>query len=146
MSMNKVIEAGVRLTADPEVRYSVGDNPMAIASFRVAANRRGKREEGSQEADFIPCKAFGKTAEFIEKYLRKGTKVNLEGRLTSGSFTNKDGVKVYTLEVTVEDIEFAESKSSNGGGETPAQQPSSNSGNGFMNIPEGIDEAAFPFK
>lgn len=139
--MNRVIESGVRLTGDPEVRYSNGENPMAVARFRVAANRRGKKVEGAQEADFIPCVAFGKTAEFCEKYLRKGMKVNLEGRLTSGSYVNKDGVRVSTLEVTIDDIEFAESKKESNG--EVAQRPANN-GEGFMNIPEGI-EGAFPF-
>ena len=140
MSMNKVIEAGVRLTADPEVRYTAGDNAMAVARFRVAANRK-KKGDAPQEADFIPCVAFGKTAEFCEKYLKKGTGVNLEGRLTSGSYTNKDGVKVYTLEVTVEEIEFAESKKSSNGGDTSGQPvQSTGAGDGFMNIPDGIDE------
>lgn len=140
--MQRWIAAGVRLTADPEVRYSTGDNATAIARFRVAVNRRKKAGETQQEADFIPCVAFGKTAEFAEKYLKKGTKVNIEGRLTSGSYTNKDGVKVYTLEVTVEDMEFAESKGSNS---DSSDQPQAAGGGGFMNIPDGIDEQ-FPFK
>lgn len=137
--MQKWIGSGVRLTGDPEVRYSTGENSMAIARFRVAANRR-KKVEGAQEADFIPCVCFGKSAEFCEKYLKKGTKINLEGRLTSGSYINKDGVRVYTLEVTVDDLEFAESKKdSNGGNETPTRQYGVG-GDGFMNIPEGIYE------
>ncbi len=146
-NMQKWIGSGVRFTMDPEVRYTAGDNAMAIARGRVACNRRGKKE-GQQEADFIPVVGFGRTAEFIEKYIRKGSKVNIEGRLTSGSYTNKEGQKVYTLEVTIDDIEFAESKtesearqSGGNGGFSPVPGSNNNSnGNGFVNIPDGIDE------
>ena len=136
--MNKVILMG-RLTRDPEVRYSQGDNSMAIARFN-----RNNNDENS--ADFIGCVAFGKSGEFAEKYFRKGTKVLVTGRIQTGSYTNRDGVKVYTTDVVVEDQEFAESKNSNSGsgssfmgGGSSAPQPSG-AGDGFMNIPDGIDE------
>ena len=139
--MNKVILMG-RLTRDPEVRYSNGgEQPLAIARFSLAVDRRQGRTE-EQTADFINIVAFGKTGEFVEKYLRKGTKIALTGRIQTGSYTNKDGVKVYTTEVVAEELEFAESKNSNGNngntGFTPA--PNSHADEGFMNIPDGIDE------
>ncbi len=152
--MNKVILCG-RLTKDPEVRYSQGAEPMAIARYTLAVDRRRGRSNDSNEqsADFISIVAFGKAGEFAEKYLKKGTKMIVSGRIQTGSYTNKDGVKVYTTEVVVEDQEFAESKnsSSNGGnysnyGNSEASAPSSNNsapapaGDGFMNIPDGIEE------
>ena len=154
--MNKVILMG-RLTRDPDVKYSSGDNAMAIARYTLAVDRRRTRsnDPNEQTADFISCVAFGKAGEFAEKYLKKGTKMLITGRIQTGSYTNKDGVKVYTTEVVVEDQEFAESKnaSSNGGNfdyganSAPAQAsaPASNStpaaaGDGFMNIPDGIEE------
>ena len=141
--MNKVILMG-RLTRDPEVRYSQGDASTAIARFSLAVDRRFKREGEDQTADFINCVAFGRTAEFMERYARKGTKFVVEGRIQTGSYTNKDGQKVYTTDVVVENIEFAESKSSdnNNGGDVPADRPSPSgaAGDGFMNIPDGIDE------
>ena len=141
--MNKVILMG-RLTRDPEVRYSQGDASTAIARFSLAVDRRFKREGEDQTADFINCVAFGRTAEFMERYARKGTKFVVEGRIQTGSYTNKDGQKVYTTDVVVENIEFAESKSSdnNNGGYVPADRPSPSgaAGDGFMNIPDGIDE------
>ncbi|HHV11413.1 MAG TPA: single-stranded DNA-binding protein [Clostridiales bacterium] len=150
--MNKAIIIG-RLTRDPEVRYSQGDNSMAIARFTLAVDRRFKRAGETQEADFISCVAFGKQAEFVEKYFRQGMKMVLSGRIQTGSYTNKDGQKVYTTDVVAEDIEFAESKGSNpGGGDSGYQgnsnnqsnnfrpEPSSAMGDGFMNIPDGIDE------
>lgn len=106
--MNKVILMG-RLTRDPEVRYSSGENATAVARFSLAVDRRFKRE-GEQNADFISCVAFGKTAEFIEKYFRKGMRMTLAGRIQTGSYTNKEGNKVYTTDVFVEECEFAESK------------------------------------
>ena len=106
--MNKVILMG-RLTRDPEVRYSQGENSTAIARYTLAVDRRFKRD-GDQPADFIGCVAFGKLGEFAEKYLRKGTKVVVTGRIQTGSYTNKDGQKVYTTDVVVEECEFAESK------------------------------------
>ena len=142
--MNKVILMG-RLTRDPEVRYSQGDNAMAIARYTIAVDRRFSRGNNSEEqqADFIGCVAFGKAGEFAEKYLHKGTKICVTGRIQTGSYTNKDGVKVYTTDVVVEDQEFAESKNSSGsdGGfaGNNSQRPASTN-DGFMNIPDGIDE------
>ena len=139
--MNKVILMG-RLTRDPEVRYSAGDNAMAVARFSLAVDRRRRANGGDEQtADFINCVSFGKQAEFAEKYLRKGTKLLVTGRIQTGSYTNKDGVKVYTTDVVVEEQEFAESKSSsdNSGFSQSAPMPQS-AGDGFMNIPDGIDE------
>ena len=169
--MNKAILMG-RLTRDPDIRYTQGDNPMCIARYTLAVDRRFNRNANNDgnNADFIPCVCFGKTAEFVEKYLKKGTKMAVTGRIQTGSYTNRDGVKVYTTEVVVEDQEFAESKNAsgngsyggnggynggnnNGGGssrggnyggraeQAPAQDAgSSDSLDGFMNIPDGIDE------
>ena len=144
--MNKVILMG-RLTRDPEVRYSQGDNAMAIARYTLAVDRRVSRnnQNGEQTADFIQCVAFGRSGEFAEKYFRKGMKVLVTGRIQTGSYTNKDGQRVYTTDVVVEDQEFAESKNASqnngGGGFAPADRPSpSDAGDGFMNIPDGIDE------
>ncbi len=133
--MNSVQLLG-RLTRDPDVRYS--DGGSTIARFTIAVDRRFK-QEGGDTADFINCIAFGKTAEFIEKYFFKGVKIALNGRIQTGSYTNKDGVKVYTTDVVVENVEFAESKSSNTGNSNPAPAPTG-AGDGFMNIPDGIDE------
>lgn len=135
--MNKVILMG-RLTRDPEVRYSQGDTPTAIARYTLAVDRR-TRKDGEASADFISCVAFGKSAEFAEKYLRKGTKLVITGRIQTGSYTNKDGAKVYTTDVVVEDQEFAESKAAASGNQEGNSQPAA-SGDGFMNIPEGMDE------
>ncbi len=141
--MNKVILMG-RLTRDPEVRYSQGENATAVARYSLAVDRRFKRD-GEQTADFINCVAFGRQAEFAEKYLRQGTKIAATGRIQTGSYTNKDGVKVYTTDVVIEEQEFAESKgasssSNNGYQASPAPSPSAEIGDGFMNIPDGIDE------
>lgn len=147
--MNKVILMG-RLTRDPEVRYSQGENQTAIAHYSLAVNRRFKRE-GDPEADFINCVAFGKQAEFAEKYLKKGTKMAITGRIQTGSYTNKDGVKVYTTDIIVEEQEFAESKASsdsyaashpqqNAAPAPSMPSPGAASADGFMNIPDGIDE------
>lgn len=147
--MNKVILMG-RLTRDPEVRYSQGDSPMAIARYTLAVDRRFTRNNDENTADFISCVAFGKSGEFAEKYLRKGTKIAVTGRIQTGSYTNKDGVKVYTTDVVVEDQEFAESKNSAsnagggfGGGSAGSANQSATpvaASDGFMNIPDGIDE------
>ena len=141
--MNKVILMG-RLTRDPEVRYSQGEQATAIARYPLAVDRRFRREGDQQTADFIGCVAFGRQGEFAEKYLRKGTKIAITGRIQTGSYTNKDGQKVYTTDVVVEEQEFAESKaaSEGNGGLTPADRPSPSvaAGDGFMNIPDGIDE------
>ena len=141
--MNKVILMG-RLTRDPEVRYSQGENSLAIARYSLAVDRRFKRD-GEATADFINCVVFGKSAEFSEKYFRQGMRVVVSGRIQTGSYTNKEGVKVYTTEVVVEEQEFAESKASseaNAGNyhAAPSPSPSADAGDGFMNIPDGIDE------
>ena len=138
--MNKVILMG-RLTRDPEVRYSQGENAAAIARYTLAVDRKYKGN-GDQNADFINCVAFGKSGEFAEKYLSKGTKIAVVGRIQTGSYTNKDGVKIYTTGVVVEEHEFAESKkaSDNGSGESAAAPAPAEAGDGFMNIPDGIDE------
>ena len=139
--MNKVILMG-RLTRDPEVRYSQGDTAMAIARYSIAVDRRGGRNNADgQTADFINCVAFGKAGEFAEKYLRKGTKIAVTGRIQTGNYTNKEGVKVYTTDVVVEEQEFAESKGAgqDGGLNQNFSSPMS-AGDGFMNIPDGIDE------
>ena len=142
--MNKVILMG-RLVRDPDIRYSSGENAMAIARFSLAVDRRFKRD-GEQNADFINCVSFGKSAEFAEKYLKKGIKLVVTGRIQTGSYTNRDGQKVYTTDVVVEEQEFAESKkaseASSGSGQGSRQstgypEPGSD---GFMNIPDGIDE------
>ena len=133
--MNKTVLMG-RLTADPQVRYSQGDNATAVARYTLAVNRKFKKD-GEPTADFIPCVVFGKSAEFTEKYFRKGMQVAISGRIQTGSYTNKDGVKVYTTEVIVEEQEFAESKAAsqqNGSDSAPV------STDGFTNIPDGIDE------
>ena len=142
--MNKVILMG-RLTRDAEIRYSQGESATAIARFSLAVDRRFRRDGDDQNTDFINCVAFGKTAEFLERFGRKGTKFVLEGRIQTGSYTNKDGVKVYTTDVVVEDQEFAESKnaaaSNDGGYSAPVSRPEPSApGDGFMNIPDGIDE------
>lgn len=139
--MNKAILSG-RLTRDPEVRYSQGEQATAIARYTLAVDRRGKgTKEGEQTADFISCVAFGKAGEFAEKYLKKGTKMIVTGRIQTGSYTNKDGVKVYTTDVVVEEQEFAESKNSSQGNTGNAQSaPNTSEDDGFMDIPDGIDE------
>lgn len=135
--MNKVILIG-RLTRDPEVRYSQGDNATAVARYSLAVDRKFKRD-GEPSADFINCVAFGKNGEFAEKYLFKGTKIAVTGIIQTGSYTNKDGQKVYTTDVIVEEHEFVESKQNNSDSGTSKPTPSA-AGDGFMNIPDGIDE------
>ena len=140
--MNKVILVG-RFTRDPEIRYSTGESVTATARFSLAVNRRFKNAEGSYDADFINCVAFGRTGEFMERFGRKGTKFLVEGRIQTGSYTNRDGQKVYTTDVVVEEQEFAESKNAQSdAGFAPVSrpQPSAAIGDGFMNIPDGIDE------
>ncbi|MDO4489492.1 MAG: single-stranded DNA-binding protein [Lachnospiraceae bacterium] len=147
--MNKVILMG-RLTREPDVRYSAGENASAVARYTLAVDRRFRRD-GEQSADFIGCVAFGRQAEFAEKYLHQGTKIAITGRIQTGSYTNREGQKVYTTDVVVEEQEFAESKGAAqengyGGGSyqrqsAPAPAPAaSTSPDGFMNIPDGIDE------
>ena len=156
--MNKVTLMG-RLTRDPDVRYSQGDTPMAVARYTLAVDRRFKRDNDQQTADFIGCVAFGRQGEFAEKYFRKGLKIAVTGRIQTGSYTNQEGQKVYTTDVVVEEQEFAESKAAsdsynNGGGFQQgadsyhnggfqaAGKPAPNAavGDGFMNIPDEIDE------
>ena len=163
--MNKVILMG-RLTREPDIRYSQGENAQAIARYTLAVDRRFRRQDGDQQADFIGCVAFGRQAEFAEKYLHQGTKIAITGRIQTGSYTRNDGTKVYTTDVVVEEQEFAESKNAaaqNGGGSwqaapapapamypasaapapaapAPAPAPADLSADGFMNIPDGIDE------
>ena len=145
--MNRVILMG-RLTRDPNITYSQSGNNMAIARFTLAVDRRGRRQDGSdqQNADFIGCVCFDRQAEFAEKYLRQGTKIAVTGRIQTGSYTNREGQKVYTTDVVLDDIEFAESKNAQGGGDSsysyqaPQRPAPSAAGDGFMNIPDGIDE------
>lgn len=137
--MNKVILMG-RLTRDPEVRVVSGENPITIARYTLAVDRRGRGENGQQTADFIPCVTFNKMAEFAEKYLHQGIKVVVIGRIQTGSYTNKDGQKVYTTDVVVEEHEFAEKKAVNGG--TPDAPVSAD---GFMNLPTGVEDEGLPF-
>ena len=140
--MNKVILMG-RLTRDPEVRYSQGDSSTAVARFSLAVDRRFKRQGDDQTADFINCVTFGKTAEFAERYLKKGTKIAGCGRIQTGSYTNKDGQKVYTTDVVLEEVEFAESKNAavQNTEFSAMQRPEpSQAADGFMNIPDGVDD------
>ena len=145
--MNKVILMG-RLTRDPEVRYSQGEGGSAVARFSLAVDRRFKRA-GEAEADFFNCTAFGRQAEFVERYLKRGTKMVVTGRIQNDNYTNREGQRVYSVQIIVEELEFAESKASagnNDGGYQNYQQPmdrpapSAAIGDGFMNIPDGIDE------
>jgi len=135
--MNKIILIG-RLTSDPEIRYSQGENPTAVARYTLAVNRPFKRN-GEQEADFLPCVAFGKIAGSAEKYLYKGSRVCIEGRIQTGNYTNKEGQKVYTTEVVVERQEFLEKRAGNSN-QNPDSGASGNYADSFMNIPDGIDE------
>ena len=137
--MNKVILMG-RLTRDPDVRYSQGESASAVARFTLAVDRRFKRD-GDATADFINCVSFGKAAEFAEKYLRQGVKIAVTGRIQTGSYANKDGVKVYTTDVVVEEQEFAESKAASAqNNESPNNIPNISDGDGFMDIPEDVDD------
>ena len=134
--MNKVILMG-RLTRDPEIRYSQGEQSTAVARYTIAVDRRFRRDGDQQTADFINCVAFGRQGEFAEKYFRKGIKIAITGRIQTGSYTNKDGQRVYTTDVVVEEQEFAESKSASA---SNAGAAGSAIGDGFMNLPDGIDE------
>ena len=151
--MNKVILMG-RLTRDPEVRYSQGERAMAIARYTLAVDRRGRRggngDDSAQTADFIPCVAFDRAGEFAEKYFHQGTKLVVTGRIQTGSYTNRDGQKVYTTEVIVEEQEFAESRAESDANRANFQHqaapaPSADAGDGFMNIPEGAGDEGIPF-
>nr|DAW58034.1 MAG TPA: Single strand binding protein [Ackermannviridae sp.] len=140
--MNKVVLIG-RLTADPEVRYTQGDQPMCIASYRLAVERRGKKVEGQQSADFISIKAFGKGGEFAEKYLHKGMKVAVSGHIQTGSYTKQDGTKVYTTDVIADEQEFCENKAANDVAQNTAPKETKKETppiDDFMSIPNGIDE------
>ncbi len=165
--MNKVILIG-RLTRDPEVRYGQGGNQTAVARFSIAVDRRFKRE-GEPDADFFNCTAFGKQAEFVERYLHKGTKMVVVGRIQNDNYTNREGQQVYSVRVMVDELEFAESKNASAGGadgfggnfgggnagnfggnggsysalaSRPAPGPI---GDGFMNIPDGVEDEELPF-
>ena len=145
--MNKVILMG-RLTRDPDVRYTTEENPLAIARYTLAVDRRFHKD-GEATADFISCVVFGRAAEFAEKYFRQGLKITISGRIQTGSYTNREGQKVYTTEIVVEEQEFAESKSA-ASGETAAYtpsrpEPSAVAGDGFMNIPDGVEDEGLPF-
>lgn len=138
--MNKAILMG-RLTRDPDVRVSTGERAMTVARYTLAVDRRAKRDGNDQTADFISCVAFDRAAEFAEKYLHQGTKVLVTGRIQTGSYTNKDGQKVYTTDIVVEEQEFCESKAA--GNSRPA--PNTSVGDGFMNLPDGMDDEGLPF-
>ncbi len=140
--MNKAILMG-RLTRDPEIRYSQGENAMAIARYTLAVDRRFVKDN-QQSTDFISCVCFGKSAEFAEKWLKQGTKICIAGRIQTGNYTNKEGVKVYTTEVVVEEQEFAESKKSQEG-DSGRPTPSNADADGFMSIPEGVEDE-LPFQ
>ena len=147
--MNRVILMG-RLTRDPEVRYSSGERSMAIARYTLAVDRGFKRGDSSeQNADFIPCIAFDKAGEFAEKYFRQGIRVLVSGRIQTGSYTNKEGQKVYTTEVIIDSQEFADSKGASDGSSSyqasTRPSPASASTDGFMNIPDGVDDEGLPF-
>ena len=138
--MNKVILMG-RLTRDPHISFSTGDKPMTIARYTLAVDRRRKSDGGEQTADFISCVAFDKAAEFAEKYLHQGTKIAVTGRIQTGSYTNREGQKVYTTDVVIEEQEFAESKNSSSSGRP---EPGTDA-DGFMNIPDNVDDEGLPF-
>ena len=146
--MNRVILMG-RLTRNPDIRYSQSGDNMAIARFTLAVDRRGRKSENGsdqQTADFISCVCFGKTAEFADKYLRQGTKIAVTGRIQTGSYTNRDGQKVYTTDVVIEECEFAESKNAAAGsGFSQARPEPEAAGDGFMNIPDGVEDEGLPF-
>ena len=151
--MNKVILMG-RLTRDPNISYSSGERQTTVARYTLAVDRRRRSDGGEQTADFISCVAFDRAAEFAEKYLHQGTKIAVTGRIQTGSYTNRDGQKVYTTDVVIEEQEFAESKSAaagNGGDSnyaayTPSRpEPSAVAGDGFMNIPDGVEDEGLPF-
>lgn len=143
--MNKVILLG-NLTRDPEIRYSQGEKQMAVARFSLAVNRRFAKD-GETNADFLNCTAFGKTAEFVEKYFRQGSRMSLVGRIENNNYTNKNGEKVYSFQIMVEEVEFAERKSAQSNNQTQNQnQPAQTNGSDddFMNIPDGIEDG-LPF-
>lgn len=143
--MNRVILMG-RLTRDPEVRWSRGERAIAIARYTLAVDRRGRKSQdgnSEQTADFINCVAFDRAGEFVEKYFRRGQRVLISGRIQTGSYVNRDGQKVYTTEVVVDEQEFADSRGHSALSERPAQ--GTDVGDGFMSIPEGIEDEGLPF-
>jgi len=144
--MNKVILMG-RLTKDPEIRYTKGEKAMAVARYTLAVDRRFGRKDGEQTADFVPCVAFGKAAEFAEKYFHQGLKIAVTGRIQTGSYTNREGNKISTSDVIVEEQEFADSKAAGGSAEVnnSKRTGSQEADDGFMNIPDGIDDE-LPFR
>ena len=142
--MNQIILMG-RLTRDPEIRYSQGANPTAIARFSLAVDRRYKRESGPT-ADFFNCTAFGKQAEFVERYLKQGTKILLTGRMENNDYTNRDGVKVHSYQVTVESMEFAESKrATEEAQEERRREMEQPDADGFYSVPDALDDDDLPF-
>lgn len=149
--MNKLILMG-RLTRDPEIRYSQGSNPMAIARFSLAVDRRFKRAGDTAEADFFNCTAFGKQAEFVERYLKQGTKILISGRIQNDNYTNKEGQKVFSVQVIAEEIEFAESKkaATDSNVEDDDQRREQYRGavadpDGLVNVPDGVEDDKLPF-
>ena len=146
--MNRVILMG-RLTKDPDIRYTQGERSMAIARYTLAVDRRGRRGQDSsaeqQTADFINCVAFDRAAEFAEKYFSQGMRVLVSGRIQTGSYVNQEGRKVYTTEVILDDQEFADSKGASGRGPEQRQVQGADIGDGFMSIPDGIEDEGLPF-
>ena len=147
--MNKVILMG-RLTRDPEIRYGGADNQLAIARFSLAVDRRFRRAGDSADADFFNCTAFGKQGEFVERYLKQGTKVLLTGRIQNDNYTNREGQKVYSVQIIAEEIEFAESKNASAGAApasapAPAPARSAQPLDGFMNVPDEVSDDDLPF-
>lgn len=140
--MNRVVLMG-RLTRDPEVRYTQGNEPMAVARYTLAVNRRTRKEDGSQEADFINIVAFRRAGEFAEKYFRQGMRVLVSGHIQTGSYTNREGQRVYTTDVIVDEQEFADAKRD--GAEPSNYGTPSLAGDGFMNIPDGVEDEGLPF-
>ena len=141
--MNRVILMG-RLTRDPEVRYTQGNEPIAVARYTLAVDRRVRRQDGNEQtADFINIEAFRKAGEFAEKYFRQGMRVLVAGRIQTGSYTNKDGQRIYTTDVIVDEQEFADAKRD--GAESSHYGASSPIGDGFMNIPDGVEDEGLPF-
>lgn len=142
LNMNKTILVG-RLTRDPETRYSQGEHSMAITRYTLAVDRKIRRDS-EPAADFIPCVVFGRSAEFAEQYFRQGMRISISGRIQTGSYTNKNGVKIYTTEVVVEEQEFAESRGEHSTYSSAQKDTTAHAGDGFMDIANGIDEE-FPF-
>lgn len=144
--MNRVILMG-RLTRDPEVRYTQGERSMAVARYTLAVDRRGARKSqdgNEQTADFINIVAFDRAGEFAEKYFRQGMRVLVSGRIQTGSYTNKEGQRVYTTDIIADDQEFADSKNASAGGkQTP--EMGKPIGDGFMSIPDGVEDESLPF-